>query len=481
MTSRSGGLLELVARGKKDVFFTSNPTVSFIHSVYRKAAAFSSEIYVLKPRNNPEWGKWFEFEYEHRGDFARNLYLRVELPTWLPSVAVAANPSGIVTDASGVTFGYCNDVGFQMFDRIQFFQDQVLLHEAYGEYLDWDLPGTHALGATLLVGDEIGHREETPLAIGRSATWPMLRVPMPMLGWQALGDPGFPSVCLRGQRFRIRILLRPLSELIVASDGRLNPIPWGGRPLRIQATKTGPVDTSQVTLDVGAMKNLVISLETTQVYVPADVQMALKAQTLRFPYRTLQFQQFTIEDNQFAAAAPPYSAMIQVPLAVDFIGSVDKLVFAVRSETAGRAGQRMNLSPPSGAWSKYASSYGPAFLTSGRLTIANLDRIKAWDVAMFREVTAYWKQTAVRRVLTESGTLAPEEIYSLTFGGFDYGAPAGTLNLTRASLPVLTLTLAPTPYDQRTISRKAFVLLYAESWNVFEIAGGRGRMMFDDS
>lgn len=477
MTSRSGGLLELVARGKKDVFFTSNPTVSFIHSVYRKAAPFSSEIYVLKPRNNPEWGKWFEFEYEHRGDLCRNLYLLVDLPTWLPDPAVLANQSGIVTDASGVTYGYCNDVGFQMLDRIQFFQDQVLLHEAYGEMLDWKLAATYPLGTSLLVGDEIGHYDDTTsLGIGRAASPSQLRVPLPLLGWQALGDPGFPSVCLRSQRFRIRILLRPLSDLLVASDGRLSPKPWG-LPLRIQRTKGGPVDTSQTSLDASVMKNLVISLETTQVYVPADVQLFLKSQTLRFPYRTLQFQQYTIADNQFVPAAPPYSTTVQIPLAVDFIGSVSQLLFAVRSETSTQAGQRLTLRPPSGSFSKYAGQYAEQFITSARLTIANLDRVKPWDVATFRESTAYWKQTAM--TLTSAGL--PAEIYNLTFGGFDYGAPAGTLNLTRASLPVLTLTLASTPYDPRTISRKAFVLLYAESWNVFEITGGKGRMMFDDS
>ena len=33
MTTRTGGLLELVARGKKDLFFTNNPTVPYYHNV----------------------------------------------------------------------------------------------------------------------------------------------------------------------------------------------------------------------------------------------------------------------------------------------------------------------------------------------------------------------------------------------------------------------------------------------------------------
>ena len=148
MTSRSGGLLELVARGKKDLYFTSNPKITFFHSVYSRAAPFTKEIYVSAPRNVPDWGHYVDFDIDHRGDLLKRMYLRITLPTWLPSNAVAANLSGVVTDPSGVTFGYCNNVGFQVIDCIQFFQDQLLLFETYGEYLDWRLRQSYTLATT---------------------------------------------------------------------------------------------------------------------------------------------------------------------------------------------------------------------------------------------------------------------------------------------------------------------------------------------
>jgi hypothetical protein len=75
----------------------------------------------------------------------------------------------------------------------------------------------------------------------------------------------------------------------------------------------------------------------------------------------------------------------------------------------------------------------------------------------------------------------PEEIYTMTFGGYASRDPAGTLNFTRATNPMIYLVLNGIPYDKRIVSRKTFALLYAESWNVFEISGGRGRCMFNDS
>lgn len=469
MSSRSGGLLELVARGKKDVFFSANPLVSFFHSVYRRAAPFSKEIYVMPPRNAPEWGKIVDFDIEHRGDLAKHFYLRITLPTWLPPEAAAVNPTGVVTDASGVTYGWCNNLGLQMLEKIQIFQDQILIHEAYGEYLDWRLRQSYGYTTTYLVAAEIGSRVETPLAIGRSATNLSLRVPFPVFGWQYLNDPGLPLCALRKQRFRIRVHLRHYSELVVASDGRLAPQPWGGKPLRVQATEGGPINTSLRTLSEPVMKGLNIMLEQTAVYLPKDVQIWFNSQTFRFPFQSVQHQQYTLEDNLMTAASQNPAAVYQLPLNIDFIGSMDRLILGFRSAAATEAGQRTNL----------RASNGKPFIRTVRLNIANIDRIKLSVLPIVREVTAYWKSQ--RMALDLANAEVPQEIYTLTFGGFDGTMPAGTLNFTRASLPVLYITLNNVPYDIRNISRKTYAELYGESWNVYEICNGVGKMMFDDS
>jgi hypothetical protein len=469
MTSRSGGLLELVARGKKDVFFTANPLTSFFQSVYVRAAPFTKEIYVQPPRNAPEWGKTVDFDIEHRGDLVKHFYLRISLPTWLPPEAAAANPTGLVTDPSGVTYGWCNNIGFQMLDKIQVFQDQILIHESYGEYLEWRLRQSYGYTTTYLVAGEVGSRPETPLGIARSATNLELRVPFPVFGWQYLSDPGLPLCALRKQRFRIRVHLRNYSELVVASDGRLAPQPWGGKPLSVQATQDGLINTSLKTLPEPVMKGLQMNLEQTVVYVPKDVQIWFNSQTFRFPFQTVQYAKYTIEDNTMTAAAQNPAAIYQIPLNIDFIGSVDRLLLGFRSAASTEAGQRTMLRAPNGV----------PFIRTVRLNIANIDRVKKWALPVVREVTAYWKSQ--RMALDLVNAEVPQEIYTLTFGGFDAAVPAGTLNFTRASLPVLYVTLNATPYDRRNISRKVYALLYGEAWNVFEVCNGAGKMMFDDS
>jgi hypothetical protein len=468
MSSRSGGLMELVARGKKDIFFTANPKVSFFHGVYMRSVPFTKEIYITQPRNAPDWGRWVDFDIEHRGDLAKYFFLHIQLPTWLPPLAIAANPTGIVTDASGVTFGYTNSIGFQLINKIQIFQDQVLIQEYYGEYLTWRQRQKAETGAVFLMYDEVGSRYETPLAIGRSATLPELRVPIPVIGSEGMFAPGIPLVALSQQRWRIRLHLRKLNEVVVASDGRIAPQPWGNKPLLIQATPGGPIDTSQVTLGLEEIPPLQMTLESTQIYLPRDANLWLKSQTLRIPYTNIRHEEFTIEDNSFTAASPPYLATVQIPFTIDMIGSVSRMLIGLRSYASTLAGQRSVLT----------ASDGSAFVSSLRLNISNIDRIKQWDTAVFREVTAYWKNIRIGLDLTYP---VPQEVYTITFGGFDTSQPAGTLQFTRAVLPVLYPILAPIPMDIRTKSRKAYLLTYGEAWNIFEIAGGKGHMMFDDT
>ena len=473
MTSRAGGLLELVARGKKDLFFTANPVVSRFHSVYTRAAPFTRETYIAKPRNDAEWGHWVDFDIEHRGDLLSETYLRIELPTWLPGGAAAINPTGIVTDASGVTFGYCNNVGFQCINKIQLFNDQILIHEMYGEYLDWRLRQSYTMSTTFVVAADVGSREESALAIGRSSTPQRnLRVPIPMLGWQHLGDPGLPLIALRNQRFRMRIHFRNLEEIVVSSDRRLRPAPWGGKPLRVQAKKDGPIDTSMVTLSHAAVKKPCVSLECTYKYVAPDVATFLKAGVWHIPFYTVQFQENTIEDNALTAAATSSVETFNFPIKADFIGATDHMLLGFRSEACTQAGERSVL----------RSVDDKPYVRTIRLNVANIDRLKQWNVDILRDVSAYWKQMRGALDLdsgVSSGRL--QEIYTLTFGGFDFDRPVGTLNFTRAVQPTVFLTLNSIPYDPRNISRKTFSLLYTRSWNVFVIGNGIGKMMFDDS
>jgi hypothetical protein len=463
MSSHKGGLLELVARGKKDAFFTANPSVSFFHSVYRKAAPFTEEVYVSQPRNNAEWGRWVEFEFEHRGDLVRKMYLRFTLPTWLPDSVASANGTSVVADPGGVTYGYCNNVGYRIIDKIQLFHDQVLLQETYGEFLDWRIRQTNSATTSLVIGGSSGYRGSSALDIGRSATPGQLRVPVPFIGWEAIGDQGFPMCAMRKQRFRLRILLRSLEDIVVASDGRAAPNPWN-TTMRIQRSAGGPLETF-TTLPKSAMsKGIGITLETSQVYLPRDVQEWLRIQKWRIPYKNIQIQEFTIEDNQWNAAATAAVANFQLPFRLDFVGPAIRLLAAVQGEGARLAGDR--------------TIYLANAVRQIRLNVANIDRLQPFSAPVYRDIVGYWKNARVPQDLNDGSR--PQEVYNLVFGGRDSPQPAGTLNFTRAVTPELWLTLGSIPIDPRTRLRKSFLIVYAETWRIWEIKDEIGTILIDE-
>ena len=463
MSAHRGGLLELVARGKKDVFFTANPQASFFHSVYARYAPFTEEVYVCQPKNAPEWGRWMEFDVEHRGDLMRKIYLRIRLPTWLPDSLAAVNGTSLITDAAGVSYGYCNNIGYQVIEKIQLFQDQVLVQELYGEYLDWRLRQTNTLAQTLVIATTAGTRGETVIDVGRAATPGLLRVPIPLVGWEAIGEPGFPMAAMRQQRFRLRVLLRRLEDVVVASDDRSQPQPWG-KPLRVQYAKGGPVDTSQVARPREALnKDIEVSLETSQVYVPADVQQWLKIQKWQIPFKNVQWQEFTIADNQLAAAS--VNDAFTLPFTVDFTGPATRLLFAFQSLGARLAGNRTELLRDA--------------VQTLRFNIANIDRIQPFASPVFREVTSYWKNKRSAQDLVQPDR--PQDVYTFVFGGMDAPQPYGTLNFTRAVETILYAVFSRTiPIDPRTQSRDAFLTTYLETFDVWVVENGRGKILIDE-
>jgi hypothetical protein len=445
-TTRNGGLLELVSRGKKDTYFTHDAKRSFFNGLYSKCAAFTEEIYVTQPRNAGAFGTWVEFPIEHRGDLVRDFKLRLSLPTWLPPGAAAANGTGLVTLLDGSTLGYVNGVGYYALEHIQLFNDQILLQEFWGEELAWKQAQLSSDVQTVALGATLGFRYDTALTVARSATPPTYYVPIPLCD--------LPLVALSGSRLRLRVLLRRLEDLIVSSTSGAYVSPWG-RGLSVQSAQGGPVDTSQVILARDQIAAPGLSLEATQVYVPKDVRHWLKSRSWQIPLQQIQQQLFTLEDNQYNLAT---ATTVTLPLRLDMIGAVTQLLFAVQSLGSIRS-NLLNV---------YTATDGSAFLSAVRLNIANIDRVQSFTTDIYQYVTPYWKH--VRTNL--------DSIYTMPFGGVEEKQPAGTLNLTRATRPVFYITLNAVPYDYRSSGRTAYLRIYAQSWNVLEVENGICKLKF---
>jgi len=457
-----GGLLDLVARGKKDTFFTQNPKISFFHSVYPRSPAFTQEIRYTQPRNNPEWGRWVDFEIEAVGDIMRNPVLLIDLPTWLPPPQAAANPTSYTTDVSGVQYGYIQDIGALMIEKVQFFNDQILMHEFWGQWLEWR---TAMRNKSSIYGAVGGRHGIGPAAKGKAATPPRLRVYLPLMGNQFPDDAGFPMTALSSQRFRIRVYLRRLEEVIEASDGRLKPQPWDRDFLQQTSSATPPQPFR--TLQRSKIGGPIITLETTQIYIPREAQEFLRHTVMRLPFIQTQLVEHTIEDNKWYPVVNTNST-VSIPIRLDFIGAVSRLTVGLLTDASLQANQLYQTNAPSG---------GPsAFLRTIRLNMGTQDRLNEWSVNTWRDVANYYKNQKEGR--DPNGN--PFNVYTLTFGPEDSVRPMGTFNMSRTDASVLYITLDAIATDPRTNTRKTYVYIYGEAWNICEIKDGKGKIIFAD-
>ena len=427
--SIEGGLYELVARGNKDVYFIADDAKAkfLFDNRYGPTPPQISELRRLPPLNTPDFGRSFEFQVEIAGDLFIEPTLLIDLPSWLPSMETARNPKAVVTDTSGVSYGYTNGIGYFLFEKIQLLQDNILLQEFSGDALWATSRSRGTLNSAFLDNALLGLHNGSPLAIGRNATPGRLRLPLPLFGCQSLEDGGFPALCIPQQNYRIRCFLRKLEDLVEASDGRPKPVVCGRTDFQIQL---GP-DVDPVPFSTVERQNLAtphIVLETRHVYTDVETQNALKQTRLEIPFERLYESVFTQDGWDYAPLARGATAAITRRL--EGVHPAARIVNFFRSQTAMAANQ---------LWNIQNDISGGEFYNNLKLVIAGRDRESLFSPIVWRKLVTHAKE--------ERDSGLPFAIMNWTVGDVRSRRqpfarqPDGTINFSTADRPDLYIEL----------------------------------------
>ena len=100
----NGGLLQLVAMGKQDIFLTGNPQITWFKMVYRRYTNFAVESQVMFFDGDPDFGKRLSCLVPRRGDLLGPLVLEVTLPA--------------LTLTDGTPVSYVNSIGHALIEEI---------------------------------------------------------------------------------------------------------------------------------------------------------------------------------------------------------------------------------------------------------------------------------------------------------------------------------------------------------------------------
>lgn len=499
-SSGQGALFELVARGVKDHYFVKDAKESSFpyDARYHSSAHHLPERRTEVPITTTTFGNSFEVEIDPYGDILTECALEIDLPTWLPPLPrllgeQSSYPSMVnglypitTNDAAHLSYGYVNAVGYFLFEKIQFYQDQFLIQEWSGDGLyakqisegSWNQSFLRQVNGGLV--ETINPYTNVPTARGIQlrATPGHLRIILPLPGMQCPGDAGFPLVAMAWQRFRIKGVLRRLEDLVVCSDPTIfKPAPWNVP----QFTYNFPDGTPYVfsPKPFAQIGQPTIMLSTIQHYVPPAIQEELRSKPIQLPFRRQFENNFTFGELDYIPLDKGGTAAVTRYL--DGRHPTEKIFWFFRNYNSLDNNQLdhfdndyFTLRTPTET-QPYTQPYGE-FYYRMKLIIAGKDRELIHEPFLWDSICQLAKDEKANGKKLGEMKWSTGETYGTVYPAARQ--PEGTVNLTTADRPTLYLELANVTFNPTLAQRKSEFRVFTEGWNVYEVKEGRGRLLF---
>jgi hypothetical protein len=444
-----GGLLQLVATGKQDMFLTGNPQISFFKMVYRRHTNFATECQPMYFDGTPNFGQRITCLIPRRGDLLGRVYLDITLP--------------VIKDVSGNVLSYTNSVGHALIQEITFEVGEQEIDRQTGEWMEiWTQMSTPASQRAAL-NEMVGRVEPyniINMKPGPNSTGLQLLIP---LQFYFCNNPGLylPLLALQYSPIRINITLRPLQQLFWVPPPNPVPtdVPW------MPACSTQVSNTTPIT-------NMMLWGD----YVYLDVE-----ERRRFVSAS---HEYIIEQVQYT---PPYSVTAQQTTAtipVEFNHPIKEFFFVVQRDIMETRNEWFNYSnlaigePTPALVMPYVNTNAPAgrldLISLARLQLDGYDRFVDRIPQYFRLQQPYEHHTTTpvdSFIYNYSFALRPEDVQ-----------PTGTMNASRIDSinwqiqmnQVLSNPLIPS-WQQRG---NCHIVVYAHNYNVFRVINGFGGLLF---
>lgn len=450
-----GGLLQLVAVGKQDMFLTGNPQISFFKMVYRRHTNFATESQPMYFDGTPNFGQRVTCLIPRRGDLLGRVYLDVTLPQ--------------IYDTSGNRLSYTNAIGHALIQEITFEVGEQEIDRQTGEWMEIWTQLTTPAGQREALNEMIGRVEPYNIVDLKPGVNPTggqqsdgLHLLIP-LQFYFCRNPGLylPLLALQYSPIRINITLRPLQQLFWVPPPTPYPEdqPWM------------PACSTQVSCTTA-----IVNMMLWGDYVYLDVEERRKFVSASHEY--------IIEQVQYT---PPYSITAQQTTAtipVEFNHPIKEFIFVAQRDAMDQRNEWFNYSnlgigePTPALVLPYVNSNAPAgrldLISLGRLQLDGYDRFVDRIPQYFRLEQPYEHHTT---------TPVKSFIYDYSFALRPEDAqPTGTMNASRIDSIVwqiqmnaaLSNPLIPA-WQQRG---NCHIVVYAHNYNVFRVINGFGGLLF---
>ena len=419
----TSALLQLVSRGRQDMYLTNNPQFTFFKHVYRRYTPFAIESIPIDFDGNTDFGRRITTLIPRYADLLSALFIEVDLPP-LPQ-ADPANPTNF----------WVNDIGYTLIHDISVEIGEKEIDKHTGEWLNiWGeltVPASQRDG----YNEMIGHWNVYPPAAIDAAAPLHLTIPLRFWFCNTIGA-ALPLIALQAHPVRIIMHLRPFQELWWSTA--IPPAP--GQPCPTIA----PVSISR------------FQMFGDYIYLDADERRRFAANE----------HEYLIEQLQIApvqSIAPGISSL-SVPLY--FNHCCKEFIWVLQESRMKAAREWFNFSSALQYNGGEPGVVLQDLLSSAILRLDGYDRFYVRNAPYFRLTQAYQHHTNV--------PTPPTYIYLYSFSlKPEAEQPSGTLNCSKIDDIVMGLNFTPTE-----LTHERTVQFYATNYNVLRIVGGLGGLAF---
>jgi hypothetical protein len=411
----NGGLLQLVAVGKQDVFLTGNPQITWFKFVYRRHTNFAVEAVEMYSDNEPDFGKKISWLVPRSGDLLGPCILEITLPE-------------LFLSTTGESVAYVNSIGHALIKEISVTIGEQEIDRQTGEWMEiWSSLTTsesQKFGFYDMMGKVDGYSQ--PTLVGP------LKLYVPLQFWFCK-NPGLylPLLALQYHPVRINITFRPLQECF-----------W---------TPNVIVDCTDITVKPAHITSL--TLWGDFVYLDVDERRRFVSTA----------HEYLIEQIQYTSqiAIPPSSQSIPVP--IEFNHPIREFIWVLQRQAVINNKEWFNFS----SLSVNETGVRTDILSTAVLQLDGFDRFQVRDAPYFRLVQPWQRHTTIPSddyIYCYSLALRPEELQ-----------PSGSMNASRIDSIVLQITTDQTttpPIGNSTIR------VYATNHNVLRVVDGFGGVLF---
>ena len=510
--TNGGGLLQLVAQGKQDVFLTGNPSVTWFKFVYNRYTNFAIESQQMYFDGSPNFGQKISCLVPRNGDLLGPIFLKVTLPQLYLSPSSFSPPS-----LKPVPVGYVNSPGHSLIKEISIQIGEQVIDKQTGQWMEiWSSLTTEASqqdGFQQMIQQKSGYpridyANNAPDLSGNIKTLPKNvfsrengNVNIDISGIDVYAPSGYNIIqpTVKYPKSYDEPIMGPVTLYIPLrfwfnkNPGLYLPLlAMQYHPVRINVTLASVQEMYYTKMlynfcsDSGGLcanNNISAEPSNTQLdiqlwgdYIYLDVP-----ERRRFVSSTLEY---LIEQVQYT---PPLSIPINsktATLPLSFNHPIKEFIWVLQKNVSQCRHEYFNWSSLGFYEIEMAAAQGlpepgarTDLLVSANIQLDGQDRFEPRDPLYFRLVQPYQKHTTIpsdRYIYIYSIALKPEQ-----------QQPSGTLNASRIDNLVLQLNLASTgagsgsgPCSSSGLTSDMTAFVYATNYNVLRVINGYAGLLF---